>query len=229
MLTLALDTAGVDRTTVCLVGDGGFDGGFIGGATVTASPAEQLVPLIARVLDEAGIALADVTRVVAGNGPGPFTGLRIGLAHARAAAHALGVPVVGVSSLAAVAFAYGVGADQPDVVVATDARRKEVYCAVLRGGLIDAESVAVMTPAGAAQRYAGLQVVGDGCLKYADVFTANGCIPVNAETDHARGLCAAVMSADALGAHFAAEPAYLREPDAVPSVQRPLVPGQVPT
>ena len=83
--------------------------------------AELLAPAISGVLADAGLAMADVEAVVTGLGPGPFTGLRVGVVTAAALADARGLPVVGVCSLDAV----GSGAR----TVVTDARRKEVYWA----------------------------------------------------------------------------------------------------
>ena len=83
--------------------------------------AELLTPAIAGALADAGLAMADVEVVVTGLGPGPFTGLRVGVVTAAALADARGLPVVGVCSLDAV------GSGERTVV--TDARRKEVYWA----------------------------------------------------------------------------------------------------
>jgi tRNA threonylcarbamoyl adenosine modification protein YeaZ len=83
--------------------------------------AELLTPAISGVLSDAGLAMADVEAVVTGLGPGPFTGLRVGVVTAAALGDARGLPVVGVCSLDAV----GSGAR----TVVTDARRKEVYWA----------------------------------------------------------------------------------------------------
>jgi tRNA threonylcarbamoyl adenosine modification protein YeaZ len=83
--------------------------------------AELLTPAIQGVLADAGLTMADLDAIVVGLGPGPFTGLRVGVVTAAALADALGRPVVGVCSLDAV----GTGAR----TVVTDARRKEVYWA----------------------------------------------------------------------------------------------------
>ena len=97
--------------------------------------AELLAPLINEVLAEAGVDRSAITAVVAGTGPAPFTGLRVGLVTARALALALGVPVHGVCSLDAIAaqavrdLALAVGTE---VLVVTDARRREVYWARYR-------------------------------------------------------------------------------------------------
>jgi tRNA threonylcarbamoyladenosine biosynthesis protein TsaB len=93
---------------------------------------ELLAPSIAGVLAEAGAPLAAVTAIAVGTGPGPYTGLRVGVATARALGAALGVPVHGVCTLDAIAYAVvHAGAHHPacPFVVATDARRKEVYWA----------------------------------------------------------------------------------------------------
>lgn len=87
---------------------------------------ELLAPAVADCLRDAGIAAGELGAIVAGVGPGPYTGLRVGLVTAAALAQTLGVPVYGVCSLDAIGAA---GADEPALLVATDARRREVYWA----------------------------------------------------------------------------------------------------
>jgi tRNA threonylcarbamoyl adenosine modification protein YeaZ len=92
--------------------------------------AEQLLPLVQRVLAEAGARPADLTGIVVGVGPGPFTGLRVGVAAAVTMAEALGIEVRGVCSLDVVALDWASGPDAPaEFAVVADARRKEVYWA----------------------------------------------------------------------------------------------------
>ncbi|MGV0813303.1 tRNA (adenosine(37)-N6)-threonylcarbamoyltransferase complex dimerization subunit type 1 TsaB [Mycolicibacterium boenickei] len=99
--------------------------------------AEQLTPNVLGAVSDAGITVADLDAVVVGCGPGPFTGLRVGMASAAAFGHALGVPVHGVCSLDAI----GIHTDG-DVLVVTDARRREVYWAHYRDGVrVDGPSV----------------------------------------------------------------------------------------
>jgi tRNA threonylcarbamoyl adenosine modification protein YeaZ len=90
---------------------------------------ELLMPSIIRVLGQAGATMQDVTDVAVGTGPGPYTGLRVGLVTARVLGAALGVPVHGVCTLDAIARQAVSGAAGQEFVVATDARRQEVYWA----------------------------------------------------------------------------------------------------
>src|SRR5688500_19657955 len=106
--------------------------------------AEQLAPLIDRALTGADIVRQDLTAIAVGVGPGPFTGLRVGLVTARTLGYVLELPVYGVCSLdvlAAEAVASGIG--RRGFLVATDARRKEVYVATYddQGRRIDGPSV----------------------------------------------------------------------------------------
>jgi tRNA threonylcarbamoyladenosine biosynthesis protein TsaB len=97
--------------------------------------AERLGPMITGVLADAGVARGDLTAIVVGTGPAPFTGLRVGLVTARTLALALGVPVLGVPSLDALAVQAARDlrpAPGTTVVTVTDARRREVYWARYR-------------------------------------------------------------------------------------------------
>ena len=103
--------------------------------------AEQLTPNVVAALADAGLTVDDLDAVVVGCGPGPFTGLRVGMATAAAYAHALGIPVHGVCSLDAI------GVDTTgDALVVTDARRREVYWARYRDG-VRVDGPAVNAPA----------------------------------------------------------------------------------
>lgn len=92
---------------------------------------ELLAPSIAACLADAGVRPDQVGAVVAGTGPGPYTGLRVGLVTAGAFADAIGIPTYGVCSLDAIGAA---AADEPALLVATDARRREVYFARYANG-----------------------------------------------------------------------------------------------
>jgi tRNA threonylcarbamoyl adenosine modification protein YeaZ len=92
--------------------------------------AERLTPNVLVALADAALTMADLDAVVVGCGPGPFTGLRAGMATAAAYGHALGIPVHGVCSLDAIGVR-----TTGDVLVVTDARRREVYWARYRDGI----------------------------------------------------------------------------------------------
>jgi len=91
--------------------------------------AEQLTPNVVAAVADSGLTMSDLDAIVVGCGPGPFTGLRIGMATAAAYGHALGLPVRGVCSLDAIG-----GRTTGEVLVVTDARRREVYWARYRDG-----------------------------------------------------------------------------------------------
>lgn len=103
--------------------------------------AERLTPNVLAALADAGLRMVDLDAVVVGCGPGPFTGLRAGMATAAAYAHALGIPVHGVCSLDAIGVR-----TTGDTLVVTDARRREVYWARYRDG-VRTEGPAVDAPA----------------------------------------------------------------------------------
>jgi tRNA threonylcarbamoyl adenosine modification protein YeaZ len=128
---LAIDTATPAVTAgVVLRNPSGVD---VLGERVTLDArahAEQLTPNVLGAMADAGVAMAELSAVVIGCGPGPFTGLRVGMATAAAYGHALGIPVHGVCSLDAI------GVDTTgEVLVVTDARRREVYWARYRDGV----------------------------------------------------------------------------------------------
>jgi tRNA threonylcarbamoyladenosine biosynthesis protein TsaB len=141
-IVLAIDTA-TAAVTAGVVDHGGVDVDVLA-ERVTTDPrahAEQLTPNVLAALSDAGLGMADLEAVVVGCGPGPFTGLRVGMATAAAYGHALGIPVFGVCSLDAI------GVDTTgDVLVVTDARRREVYWARYRDG-VRVEGPAVNAPA----------------------------------------------------------------------------------
>jgi tRNA threonylcarbamoyl adenosine modification protein YeaZ len=146
-IVLAIDTATPAVTAGVL--SRGPSGVEVLAERVTVDPrahAEQLTPNVLGALSDAGLGMADLEAVVIGCGPGPFTGLRVGMATAAAYGHALGIPVHGVCSLDAI------GVDTTgEILVVTDARRREVYWARYRDGVrIDGPAVnaAADVPAG---------------------------------------------------------------------------------
>ena len=197
--------------------------------------AELLTPMIAAVLAEAGVDRRELTSVVVGTGPAPFTGLRVGLVTARTLALALGIPVHGVPSLDAVAArASRVLPAGSDVLVATDARRREVYWALYRlveAGRIEVlagPEVAAAADVAADPRTAGAVALGRGALLYADVLPRGPEVDPEAlgllDPDPAE-LARLALARTAPGRVLGTEPLYLRRPDAVPQAARKRVLG----
>ena len=220
MLLLAFDTA-TPAVTAAL-----HDGERVLAETTVVDArrhGELLVPTVDRVLATAGLALADVTGVVVGTGPGPYTGLRVGLVTAASFGDALGVPVHGVCTLDGLAFAAGeAGLDGP-FAVATDARRKEVYWARYDGPLHRTGDPAVDRPADIADAVAALPAVGAGAALYPEVFTDHRPDPAH---QSAGALASVAAHRLAAGEPFApARPLYLRRPDAqVPAGYKAVLP-----
>jgi tRNA threonylcarbamoyl adenosine modification protein YeaZ len=175
---------------------------------------ELLLPSVDRVLREAGRRITDVTDVVAGVGPGPYTGLRVGLATAEAFGAALGVPVHGLCTLDGIAYAAGL--DTP-FVVATDARRKEVYWAYYADARTRQGDPAVDRPADLADAVTGVPAAGAGARLYAGTFTGvREDLPEHVSAAALAGLAAELLAADTGGGtgFLPPRPLYLRRPDA---------------
>lgn len=168
---------------------------------------EMLQPMIDELLAGHGLVAADLGLIGVGIGPGPFTGLRIGIVTARTLGLVAGVPVRGFSTLDAIALGWFAGAEPPagEVVVLTDARRKELYWAGYDASGRRIAGPAVAAPTEIPDWPAG----GPGVSVFPQIFAAR--TPVGAPT----GLDAALVAA-----HLAEltdtglEPAYLRKPDA---------------
>jgi len=188
-MILAIDTS----TPAVTAGVAKLDGMEVLAERVTVDArahAEQLTPNVLGALADAGLTVDDLGVVVVGCGPGPFTGLRVGMATAAAYGHALGIPVHGVCSLDAI------GVDTAgDALVVTDARRREVYWARYRDG-VRVDGPAVDAPA---------DVPGA-----TEAFERPPVYPTVA------GLVRAVTDWTAAPAPLI--PLYLRRPDAKPSV-----------
>jgi tRNA threonylcarbamoyl adenosine modification protein YeaZ len=203
-LVLAIDTATPAVTAGVVRVDG--DVAEVLAEQVTVDPrahAERLTPNIVEASREAGIQVDQLDAVVVGSGPGPFTGLRVGMATAAAFGHALGVAVRGVCSLDAIA-----AGTTGDVLVVTDARRREVYWARYRDGVrVDGPAVNA-----AADVPAGADAVA-GSPDHAALFDLPRLTQVYPT---AAGLVAAVTDWD--GEPEPLVPLYLRRPDAKPQV-----------
>ncbi len=196
-MLLAFDTA-THAVTVAL-----HDGMSVVAESTTVDPLRQgelLAPGIGQVLSEAGVTAADLTRIVVGVGPGPFTGLRVGVVTAKTMAATLGIPVAGVCTLDVIAAA--VQAPSP-FTVATDARRKEVYWARYGSPTVRLTPPAVGRPADVATEG---PVAGQGARIYPGAFPR----AVEPEFPSAGVLARIAVGGDTQP--LAAEPLYLRRP-----------------
>jgi tRNA threonylcarbamoyl adenosine modification protein YeaZ len=226
VLVLAVDTATPDVVTGVVELDAGTAGSPAGRLTVrseriettTRGHAEILTTRILECLEEAGVTRSDLDAVVVGQGPGPFTGLRVGLATAAAFGDALGLGVYGVCSLDAIAVA---ATDVESLLVVTDARRREVYWAHYARG-VRTRGPNVVAPAELAAELDSLDTEVPGAARIDAVagspaHTALFDYPVlTATAPTAMGLVQVAVP----GLVSAAPPApltplYLRRPDAV--------------
>jgi tRNA threonylcarbamoyladenosine biosynthesis protein TsaB len=218
VLVLAFDTA-TAAVTVALyewVPGAGVRPRAAADAVDARRHAEVLTPAIAGVLAEAGVVPADLSAVAVGVGPGPYTGLRVGLMTARALGEALKIPVHGVCSLDAIAWASA--RDEP-FVVATDARRKEVYWARYDSARVRVTEPAVSPPgevfAELGMRPGELPVIGEGAALYpGELGAGDDPVPLLPSAAALAELAVTRLAgADGLPL-LPPEPLYLRRPDA---------------
>lgn len=241
MLTLAI-TSATAQTAVALVDDGTLLAGFTCGSD--RRHAEVLTPAISFCCEHAERCLGDVELVAVDVGPGLYTGLRVGLATARAVAHVFDVPLVGVSSLEAQADAHRATVS-PDaaseIVSVVDARRAEVFWAAYRCGLASAPSTSggslvqlveaqVASPAQLAEQLAeqlappasgSRIVVGEGLRRCRDELAGVAGLtfgsdagPTALAVARLAGREFAMRGRDDLAESSSVRPIYLRTPDA---------------
>ena len=186
-ITLAIDTATARTQFALLKGDELIWQEIEDGATTHGDVLAKFGALAAK---------ENIDQVIVGMGPGPFTGLRTGIVFARSFAFAQGLPVHGICSLDAIAF----GIDLPEFVVATDARRKELYWAKYVNGTRVGEPMVT-----APSELPKLPTFGEGALKYS----------LTSDTTH---LYPKLISFPKLVQ--VDDPMYLRHPDAVATADR---------
>jgi tRNA threonylcarbamoyladenosine biosynthesis protein TsaB len=179
--------------------------------------AEALMPLIARVMKESGIAFASLDRIAVTTGPGSFTGLRVGLSAARGIGLAANKPVVGLTTLTAYAApVVGQNAEQP-VISAIDARHDHVYFQVVsgNGSSLIRPRVAPIEEALGASRFGAPHLVGNAAKILADRWPAHALPPFKVDAQIAPEIAWVAWLGAAVSPNTApARPFYLRAPDA---------------
>ncbi|MCW2769490.1 MAG: tsaB [Aeromicrobium sp.] len=206
MLLLAFDTATPVITVA--VHDGTR---IVGEATGEGAMAhgELLAPAIRDAVAQAGATMSDLTDVAVGVGPGPFTGLRVGVVTALTLGSTLGLTTHGVCSLDIVAADVQV---EGEFLVATDARRKEVYWARYAADHLRLDGPHVLKPADLSLQHPDLPTYGAGARLYDGVLRAAG------DDGHPRAAALAGLVVAGRALELPLEPLYLRRPDAVPQV-----------
>ena len=211
---LAFDTA-TPATAVALVADGAR-------AEARHEPepgerpghAREVLALASGLLADAGLRFADLDRIAVGTGPGTFTGLRIGVATARALAQGTGAELVGVSTLRALAAA---AEPAEETILATlDARRGEAFAAAWRAGEPVVPPAAVTPAVLAAIAHPRWLAVGDGAVRFRAVLEPSGAtVPADGSPLHrVSALCVADLAAGEPPTGRDVVPEYLRLPDA---------------
>lgn len=217
MNILAFDTATAATAVALLTGETAAERRHDPAPGERPGHVSEVLPLAAQLLDAAGLTFADVDRIAVGTGPGTFTGLRIGVATARALAQGSGAELTGVSTLRALAAAAEPEAGGAPVLAVIDARRGEAFVGAWRG---DDEVVppAAVTPevlAGLARE--GWLAVGDGAVRFrAELQPSGAVVPADGSGLHrVSALSLARLAAAAPQAGRAdVVPEYLRLPDA---------------
>ena len=169
---------------------------------------ELTAELISQVVTESGLEISEITDVVVGVGPGPFTGLRVGLVTAAVFAHARNIPIQGICSLDAIAFDY----TKPCVVV-TDARRKELYWARYEDKRIGEPQVS--KPEDLLAQFPDSEFVGPGAQLYPDF--------ISGKVSELKAGSLAKLFATGTAQLVDVSPMYLRKPDAVEPTTRKSV------
>jgi len=222
MRVLAIDTALAACSAAVLdTIHGALRDGLVAHESVpmTRGHAEALIPLIARVMKRAGMAFADLDRVVVTTGPGSFTGLRVGISAARGLALATEIPAIGVSTLSAYAAPY-LGADNKSPVIAVvDARHDQVYLQVFDPGgrTLVAPRLAPLHEAIRAATDAPSRIVGSAARAVAERLSDAAPSPLTVDDAAAPDIgWIAQIGAVAPASTTPPKPQYLRAPDAQP-------------
>jgi tRNA threonylcarbamoyladenosine biosynthesis protein TsaB len=186
---------------------------------MTRGHAEAVMPLIARVMDQAGIEFALLDRIAVTTGPGSFTGLRVGISAARGIALAAGKPAIGLSTLAGFAAPHIAESDSYTVVAAVDARHDQVSLQVFGPGgrTVISPRIAPLKEALRAAMVGPARIVGSGADLIAAQWPATTSPPLLVEQLAAPDIgWIARLGAAAAEGHGPPKPLYLRAPDAQP-------------
>jgi tRNA threonylcarbamoyladenosine biosynthesis protein TsaB len=219
MLILAIDTA----LDACAAGLLDTDAGRLiaqESLPMKRGHAEALMPLIARVIKQSGIAFASLDRIAVTTGPGSFTGLRVGLSAARGIALAASKPVVGLTTLAAYAAPVVSRNEAQPVISAIDARHGQVYFQVVsgNGSSLIWPRVAPIEEALGAARFGAPHLVGNAAKMLGDLWPADAPPPFKVDALPAPDIAWVAWLGAAVSPEVAlARPYYLRAPDAKPS------------
>jgi tRNA threonylcarbamoyl adenosine modification protein YeaZ len=217
MRVLAIDTA----LAACSAAVFDTDHGIVASQSqpMTRGHAEALMPLLERVMDEAGLAFTAIDRVAVTTGPGSFTGLRVGIAAARGIGLAADKPVVGLSTLSAYAAPHMAADDRFPVVVAIDARHACVYLQVFSAGgrAFTPPRFATLREAVQAASEAPACIVGSAAQSVADALSPTDAPPVTVDARTAPDIVwVARMGAVVPEGQSPPTPQYLRAADAQP-------------
>jgi tRNA threonylcarbamoyladenosine biosynthesis protein TsaB len=181
--------------------------------------AEALMPLIARVMDDARAEFAELDRIVVTVGPGSFTGLRVGISAARGIALVSGKPAIGLSTLAAFAAPYVAADETAAIVAAIDARHANVYLQVFGGSgqTLAAPRLAPIRDAVRAAMAGPARVVGSAAAAILAEWPAGEPLPLLVQAEPAPDIAwVARLGAAAQETGVPPKPLYLQAPDAKP-------------
>jgi tRNA threonylcarbamoyladenosine biosynthesis protein TsaB len=225
---LALDTSTMTASAAVLIDDAPVADEAVD--TSGGASSEALMPLVARVLERAGVAPRDLDAVAVGAGPGSFTGLRIGMATAKGIAFAAGVPLWAVSSLAALALGAVRRGATGTIIPVLDARRGELYAGYYRDDLTALAPEAVLAPSALTSRavsYTAPLLVGDGLTTYASELATIGRHLAEPRTPGAVEVGLLALRGERVDVLTTGAPVYIRPseaevmyPDGVPGALR---------
>ena len=224
MRVLAIDTA-LEACSAAIFDAG--QGAIVASHTqvMTRGHAEALMPLIAVVMNQSGIDFPALDRIVVTVGPGSFTGLRVGIAAARGIALAAKKPVVGVTTLAALAAPYIAADPATPIAAAIDGRHRHIYFQLSGAGgrtLVSPRMIPLNDAIDAAAAVSA-RLVGSGASMMADAWPDSHTPPRIDERRAPDISWVARIGADAVQDRSPPKPLYLRTPDARPQIAARLL------